>query len=336
MFATLAILVILGMSPMIKFASAQRPLQILLMGSGSDIQTIRTFLEGLERGYNFTTVDSYEVLDAVWPERDKYDLMIFEYHAFEHNPWLIDWLNESAAELRNWVSNGGGIIATIKDDVDEPLAALFGLTKIEIPENVPEGASGSQIISIDPLSPFGVNITDSQIEVDCDYGFAEPLPEWVKWTATVSNETASCVVFVAGKYGKGALFFGGPEFTGIEDPHWAPGDPRFENFWKNILLWMEEVLGAEEEGPPTPPPEAEYYTKEEVDALIQQAIDQAVQQAVQQAVSQATQAAQSAAEQAALEAVQGAMPDTTTPTILGVVGIILAIIALGVSFARRK
>ncbi|HDO42025.1 MAG TPA: hypothetical protein ENH03_03895 [Candidatus Bathyarchaeota archaeon] len=336
LFVALTILLI---APAVRFTSAQKPLNILCFGSGSYIQAIRVFLEDLGRGYNFTMIDSPEILESIWAERDKYDLIIIEYHALRDNPFLAEWANTSGEEIRRWVESGGGIIATIKDDEDEPLASLFSLTKADAPDNLPSGAR-DELILIDPLSPFGEkfgkNIPDYQIEIDTDNGFEEPLPEWVKYVCIVTNGTATCPVFVAGEYGEGALFFGGPEFTSISEPNWAPGNPKYDNFWKNIMLWMEEVLGAEAPPPEEAPPSTEenYYTKEEVDALIQDAISQVISQAVSQAEEEAQNIAKQVASDAVQEVLQQVAPDTTTPTALGAVGIILAIIAIAISLKK--
>jgi hypothetical protein len=181
---------------------------------------------------------------------------------------------------------------------DEPLAYLFGLSKYQLPPEVDE-------IPLNPDTPFAKDVPGLKLSSQdgfCVWVFSEPLPEWVEYVvATKDNAPA----IVAGKYGKGCLILGTAEWVDTTASY-MPGTDDWDPFWRNVFNWIYATAER-----PTPP---EYYTKAEVDALIEDAIERAVEQALAK------------------------VPPPTTAEALGAGGLVLGLIAivLAVMALRRK
>jgi len=256
-------------------------------------------LEGMRYKGKVAVVNSEEDLNRLWAERDNYRILWIGYHAFRDNEWLRNWFTGHQYELEAWVREGGTVLATIKDVEDEPLAYLFGLSKYQLPPEVDE-------IPLTPGTPFATDVPDLKLSSQdgfCVWVFSEPLPEWVEYVVATKDGAPA---IVAGKYGKGCLILGTAEWVDTTAAY-MPGTDDWDPFWRNVFNWIYATAER-----PTPPPE--FYTKAEVDALIEEAIETAVARAIAE------------------------VPPPTTAMALGAGGLVLGLIAiaLAVMALRRK
>jgi len=239
-------------------------------------------------------VRSEEDLNKAWAKRNKYAIMWIAYHAFRDNAFLRDWLAAKSEEIKSWVHDiGGTIIACTKDAEDDPLSALFGLTKISVPPEVDE-------IPLTPDTPFAVGVPEGKLSSSggfCTFAYATPLPSWVQYVVATKDDNPA---IVAGKYGKGCLILGPAEWVDTTDAY-KPGTDDWDAFWTNLFNWIDVTS----EWVPPPP---EVYTKEEVDRLIDEAVNRAVQQAL-----------------------ASIWPTPSTAVAFGLFGVILGIIAIAIS-----
>jgi hypothetical protein len=152
------------------------------------------------------------------------------------------------------------------------------------------------------------------------------LPDWVDLIVAEREVEASVVgydttgnvtipLFVVGRLGKGLIIASGAEWLDTISYQWNPDlDPPaqggFRQFHTNVLNWIH--ANSEWEAPAPPP---EYYTKEEVDALIADAVEAATDEIT--------------------DTLTALMPDTTMPTALGAVGLLLGLIAIAIAMTRK-
>lgn len=244
-------------------------------------------------------VRSEEDLNKAWAKRNKYAIMLIAYHAFRDNAFLRNWLAAKGEEIKSWVYDiGGTILACTKDAEDDPLSALFGLTKISVPPEVDE-------IPLTPNTPFAAGVPEGKLSSSggfCTFAYAEPLPSWVQYVVATKDGYPA---IVAGKYGKGCLILGPAEWVDTTDAY-KPGTEDWDTFWTNLFNRIDETS----EWVPPPP---DVYTKEEVDRLIEEAINRAVEKAL-----------------------SSIWPTPTTAVAFGLFGIMLGIIAIAISVVALR
>ena len=180
-----------------------------------------------------------------WAERTEFDVVTIGDHAWKRPTWLQRWFAKSGNELREYVRNGGTLVAEVgRDPQERPLAKLLGLNLERLPR-VGKGEDIDAWIDVVKKTPFSRRLPDRIDTRNSDdslvlSSYAEPLPAWARFTVCSKMDRP---VVVAGHLGKGRIVAATAEI--LNPTNFAAGHAksRFREedllqLWGNLLYWV--------------------------------------------------------------------------------------------------